>query len=85
MTTQQKNTVNQLTKKIEKWNGTQKVSVWNVKKGHVLLWIGNVKDNTDWITTSTFCDVQINTKGNIVKGFFDYLTPKTETKYPYMD
>lgn len=85
MTNSQKNAIDQITKRIEKWNGSQTVSVYNVRKGHVLLWIGNVKDNTDFIRTTTFCDIQINTKGNKVKGFLNYLTPKTKTKCPYMD
>lgn len=85
MTNSQKNAIEQIKFKIEKWNGTQKVSIWNIEKGHILLWIGNVKENADWITTKTFCNIQLNTKGNKVKGFLDFLTPKTETKHPHMD
>ena len=85
MTTQQTNTIDRIVKRIEKLNNTQTVSVHELRKGHVSLLVFNVRDKVDFITTLTFCDVEINTKGNITKGFANEFTPKRETKYPYIN
>ena len=85
LTELQKNTIGQLQGRIERLNGKQTVSVYNVRKGHVLLTIFNKKDNCYVIRTETYADVQINTKGNIVKGFVNEYSPKEEVVYPYMD
>ena len=85
LTELQKNTIGQLQGLIERLNGKQTVSVNNIRKGHVLLFIGNTRDRVDFIRTQTYADVQINTKGNIVKGYFNKLSPKQTVVYPYMD
>lgn len=85
MTTSQKNAIERITKRVERLNGNQTVSVHNIRKGHVLLNIFNVRDLTDFVTTTTFVDVEINTKGNITKGFASEYKPKVETIYPYMN
>ena len=85
MTTFQENTIERITKKVERLNGNQTVSVHNIRKGHVLLNIFNVRDLTDVVTTTTFVDVEINTKGNITKGFANEYTPKVEKVYPYIN
>ena len=85
MTTQQKNTIDRITKRIERANGNQTVSIFEIRKGHINLSVFNVRDKVDFIRTTTYCDVEINTKGNVTKGFLNELNPKTETKYPYMD
>tara|TARA_R110000851_G_scaffold58782_1_gene136278 strand:+ start:711 stop:983 length:273 start_codon:yes stop_codon:yes gene_type:complete len=85
LTELQKNTIGQLQGLIERLNGKQTVSVNNIRKGHVLLFIGNTRDRVDFIRTQTYADVQINTKGNIVKGYFNKLSPKETVIYPYMD
>ena len=85
MTTLQENTIERITKKVERLNGNQTVSVHNIRKGHILLNIFNVRDLTDTITTTTFVDVEINTKGNITKGFANEYTPKVEKVYPYIN
>jgi len=84
MTTQQKNTVERIAKQIEKANGSQFVSVHNIRKGHIALYIGKTIDNVHSIRTTIFCDIEINTKGNVVEGFFDVLRPKTKVEYPYL-
>lgn len=85
MTTSQGNTIERITKKVERLNGNQTVSVHNLRKGHVLLTIFNVRDLTEVVTTTTFVDVEINTKGNITKGFANEYEPKVEKSYPYMN
>ena len=85
MTNSQKNTIDRITNQVERLNGKQTVSVLNIRKGHVSLTIFNVRDLTDVVTTTTFVDVDINTKGNIVKGFANQYQPKVETVYPYMN
>ena len=85
MTASQGNTIERITKKVERLNGNQTVSVHNLRKGHVLLTIFNVRDLTDVITTTTFIDVEINTKGNITKGFANEYEPKVEKIYPYLN
>tara|TARA_R110001632_G_scaffold67652_1_gene158878 strand:+ start:68 stop:325 length:258 start_codon:yes stop_codon:yes gene_type:complete len=85
MTASQVNTIERITKKVERLNGNQTVSVHNLRKGHVLLTIFNVRDLTDVITTTTFIDVEINTKGNITKGFANEYEPKVEKIYPYLN
>ena len=85
MTTSQGNTIERITKKVERLNGNQTVSVHNLRKGHVLLTIFNVRDLTEVVTTTTFVDVEINTKGNITKGFANEYQPKVEKIYPYLN
>ena len=85
MTTLQENTIERITKKVERLNGNQTVSVHNIRKGHVLLNVFNVRDLTDVVTTTTFIDVEINTKGNITKGFANEYNPKVEKVYPYIN
>jgi len=85
MTTSQKNTIDIIVARIERLNGKQTVSIHNIRKGHISLSVFNVVDKVDFIRTTTFCDIDINTKGNIVDGFANEYTPKTETKYPYMN
>jgi len=85
MTASQGNTIERITKKVERLNGNQTVSVHNLRKGHVLLTIFNVRDLTEVVTTTTFVDVEINTKGNITKGFANEYQPKVEKIYPYLN
>jgi len=85
MTDLQKNTIDRITKQVERLNGKQTVSVLNLRKGHVSLTIFNVRDLTDFITTTTYVDVDINTKGNVVKGFANPYEAKVETIFPYMN
>ena len=85
MTDLQKNTIDRITKQVERLNGKQTVSVLNLGKGHVNLCIFNVRDLTDVITTTTYADVDINTKGKFVKGFANPYEPKIEKDYPYMN
>ena len=87
MTNLQKYTIDNIVGRVERYNGTQTVSVVNVEKGHVLLNIFNVRESVggDVITTTTYVNVQINTKGKSIKGFIEELQPKVETVYPYMD
>ena len=85
MTNSQKNTIDRITKQVERLNGKQTVSVLNLRKGHVSLTIFNVRDLTHVITTTTFVDVDINTKGNVVKGFSNPYQAKIEKSYPYMN
>ncbi len=85
MTDLQKNTIDRITKQVERLNGKQTVSIFDIKKGHVVLSIFNVRDLTDFVTTTTYVDIDINTKGNIVKGFSNPYEPKVETVFPYMN
>ena len=85
MTTLQENTIERITKKVERLNGNQTISVHNIRKGHILLNIFNVRDLTDVVTTKTFVNVEINTKGNITKGFANEYNPKIENVYPYIN
>jgi hypothetical protein len=85
MTDLQKNTIDRITKQIERLNGQQTVSILDIRKGHVNLCIFNVRDLTDVITTTTYVEVDINTKGNVVKGFANPYEPKVEKVYPYMN
>ena len=85
MTDSQRNTIDRITKQVERLNGKQTVKVYNIRKGHVNLNIFNVRDLTDVITTTTYVNVDINTKGNAVKGFVDVYRPKVEKIYPYMN
>jgi hypothetical protein len=84
MNTAQKNTVDVLTQLIEKLNGEQTIDTGYLRNGHIYLTIFNKVDNCNSIRTITFADVEINTKGNITKGFFNQYQPKEETVYPYM-
>ena len=56
MTDLQKNTIDRITKQIERLNGQQTVSILDIRKGHVNLCIFNVRDLTDVITTTTYVD-----------------------------
>ena len=87
MTNLQKYTIDNIVGRVERYNGTQTVSVVNVMKGHVLLNIFNVRESLggEVVTTTTYVDVQINTKGNVVKGFIKELQPNVEKVYPYMN
>ena len=85
MTDLQKNTIDRITKQVERLNGKQTVSTFNIRKGHINLCIFNVRDLTDVVTTTTYADVDINTKGNAVKGFLNQYEPKVENVYPYMN
>jgi hypothetical protein len=85
MTTQQQNTINRMVARIERANGKQTVSILDIRKGHISLCVFNVRDNVESIRTTTFCDVEINTKGTITKGFANELSPKQEVKYLYID
>ena len=85
MTDLQKNTIDRVTKQIERLNGKQTISVVNIRKNHVILNIFNVRDLTDVVTTKTYADVEINTKGNITKGFCNPYEPKVVKVYPYMN
>jgi len=85
MTQSQKNTVSRFTKITERANGKVTVSVQNIRKGHISLEIFTVRDKVDFIRTTTYCNVDINTKGNVVKGFFNELEPKETTVFPYMN
>ena len=85
MTDLQKNTIDRVTKQIERLNGKQTISVVNIRKNHVILNIFNVRDLTDVVTTTTYTDVEINTKGSITKGFCNPYEPKVVKVYPYMN
>lgn len=85
MTTQQQNTINIIVARIERLNNKQTISIHNIRKGHIALLVFNVVDRIDVIRTTRYCDVEINTKGNIVKGFINELKPTEEVKYPYMN
>ena len=85
MTTLQQNTIDRIILRTEKLNGKQKVSVFNIRKGHVILCVGNVKEGQQYNRETIYCNVEINTKGNITKGFFDALRPKEKVEYLYMD
>ena len=65
MTNLQKYTIENITGRVERYNGTQTVSVVNVEKGHVLLNIYNVRESLggDVVTTTNCVNAQINTKG----------------------
>ena len=83
MTTQQQNTIERLVTRTEKLNGTQTVVSFDICKGHVTLYIGNVIEGFQHTRETIFCNVEINTKGNITKGFFDALRPKEWVKYHF--
>ena len=85
MTTNQSNTVNSIVARIQRLNGNQTVSIHNISKGHITLLVFNVRDKVDFIRTTTYCDIEINTKGNVTKGFLNELMPKETVKYPYMN
>ncbi len=85
MTDLQRNTIDRVTKQVERLNGKQTVSVLDIRKGHVILNIFNVRDLTDVVTTTTYVDVEINTKGNITKGFSNLYAPQVTKVYPYMN
>jgi ABC-type sugar transport system ATPase subunit len=85
MTTQQQNTIDRMVARIEKLNGKQKVVSFDIQKGHVILYVGNVINGNQYVRETIYCDVEINTKGNITKGFADALRPKEWVKYLYID
>jgi c-di-GMP-binding flagellar brake protein YcgR len=81
MTPLQQSTVNRLTKMVERANGKQNVTVFDISKGHIIISIGNKRETTYATTKTTYVDVEVNTKGNITKGFVDTLRPKVKTTY----
>lgn len=85
MTTQQQNTIERLVTRTQKLNGTQKVVSFDIRKGHITLYIGNVIEGNQYTRETVYCDVEINTKGNITKGFFDALRPKEWVKFHYIN
>jgi hypothetical protein len=85
MTTQQQNTINRIVARIERLNNKQTISVHNIRKGHIALLVFNVIDKIDFVRTTKYCDIEINTKGNVIKGFANEYTPIVETKYPYIN
>ena len=85
MTAQQQDTVDRMVARIEKANGKQKVVSFDILKGHVILYVGNVINRQNYTRETIYCNVEINTKGNITKGFADALRPKEKVKYLYMD
>ena len=85
MTNQQQNTIDRMVARIEKVNGKQKVVSFDIRKGHVTLYVGNVINGQQYIRETIYCDVEINTKGNITKGFFDALRPTEKVQYLYID
>ena len=85
MTTQQQNTIDRMVARIEKLNGKQKVVFFEILKGHVTLYVGNVINGNQYVRETIYCDVEINTKGNITKGFADELRPKEWVKYIYIN
>ena len=85
MTTQQQNTIERIVTRIEKLNGKQQVVSFNISKGHITLYVGNVINGNQYVRETIYCDVEINTKGNITKGFADALRPKEWVKYLYIN
>jgi hypothetical protein len=85
MTTQQQNTIDRMVARIQKLNGKQKVVFFDILKGHVTLYVGNVINGNQYVRETIYCDVEINTKGNITKGFADELKPKEWVKYLYIN
>ena len=85
MTTQQQNTIDRMVARIEKLNGKQKVVSFDILKGHVILYVGNVINRQNYTRETIYCNVEINTKGNITKGFADALRPTEKVQYLYMD
>lgn len=85
MTAQQQDTVDRMVARIEKLNGKQKVVFFDILKGHVILYVGNVINRQNYTRETIYCNVEINTKGNITKGFADALRPKEWVKYLYID
>jgi hypothetical protein len=87
MTQSQKNTIDRLTTIVEKINGKQTVSVHDIRKSHILLSIGNIRKTLggDVVTTTEFVNVDINTKGKVVKGYVKELRPNVTTIYPYFN
>ncbi len=85
MTDLQKDTVEQLKNRVLRLNRNQNVTVHNIRKSHIALFIGNTRETLggELITTTTFVDVEVNTKGNITKGYCDFYTPKVKKEYPY--
>ncbi len=82
MTIQQETTIDQITKRIEKLNGTTNVGVSKLAQTkHYFLYITKKRVNYGVCEiTTVFCDIQINTKGNIVKGKWDCYNPIREEK-----
>ena len=87
MTQSQKNTIDRLTIIVEKINGKQTISVQDIRKSNILLRIFNVRKTLggDVITTTEFVNVDINTKGKVVKGYVKELRPNVTTIYPYFN
>ena len=70
MTSEQKNTIEQIKIRIEKLNDFTKSSVTQLSRTkHLFLYITRERTNYGVSkNTEIFCNVQINSKGNIVKG-----------------
>ena len=70
MTSEQKSTIEQIQSRIEKLNNFTKTSVTVLSQTkHLFVYI--IRERTNYgvsKNTEIFCDVQINSKGNIVKG-----------------
>tara|TARA_R110001632_G_scaffold27006_5_gene72758 strand:- start:6033 stop:6347 length:315 start_codon:yes stop_codon:yes gene_type:complete len=87
MTQSQKNTIDRLTIIVEKINGKQTVSFHDIRKSHILLSIFNIRKTLGGavVTTTEFVNVDINTKGKVVKGYVKELRPNVTTVYPYFN
>ena len=77
----QESAIDQIQFRVERLNGKQNTSVINIRKGHVSVVIGNTRDTDFCTTTQIYVDLELNTKGNIVKGFFNQYTPKETKKF----
>ena len=70
MTSEQKSTIEQIQSRVEKLNDFTKTSVTALSQTkHLFVYITRERTNYGVSkNTEIFCDVQINSKGNIVKG-----------------
>ena len=85
LTELQESTIYQIQGLVERLNGKQNLSVVNIRKGHISVFMGNTRDTDFCTTTQTYVDLELNTKGNIVKGFFNQYTPKETKKFYHED
>lgn len=84
MTPAQISTVNSITERVKKLNKNVIVGTSALNsKGHYFLCISNIRNGEVAKTTTIFCDVLLNTKGNIVSGKWNQYTPIKETKEFY--
>ena len=79
MTTQQQNTVNQIENLISRMNSNITFGTLNLRKGHIVMTAIRKRTNAVADITEIFCDIDINTKGNIVKGKWNKLQPIEKT------